>query len=190
MNAPATPFRFVKGAVTRVVQAAWATGMTPGSKAEKQMKSLLRTGSAGSLNLYITGLGTSGGGQLFGWATFPKDYAKSPLMDGVVIDRRSMPGQPGAYSNYDGGDTATHETGHWLGLYHTFQGGCGGGDQVADTSPEATPASGCPEGRDTCTAPLHDPIHNFMDYSDDDCMELFTTGQVDRMSGQWTAYRG
>lgn len=190
--AASTPFTFRLVSTDRTVDAKLATNVTPGSQAEKKIKAG-RSGNASTLNIWITGLGASAkgknGGQLFGWATFPSDYAKNPAMDGLTIDRRTMEGAPGAFADFSEGDTATHEIGHWLGLYHTFQGGCTGGDEVADTAAEASPASGCPTGRDTCTAPEADPIHNFMDYSNDPCLTQFTQGQADRMAVQWATYR-
>jgi hypothetical protein len=179
-----TSFRFVRAGVTRTQNDTWyAAG--PGSTAQTQMKNALHTGTADDLNFY-----TNSGGGYLGWATFPNEYAGAPSQDGVVCYWASLPGSN--YVPYNEGDTGTHETGHWLGLYHTFQGGClGSGDGVADTPAERAATYGCPtKAQDTCkqNAGL-DPYENFMDYTDDPCMYKFSLGQSDRMDTMWSTYR-
>ena len=187
-GSPDTPFRFVQAAdTTYTVDAGWAS-LVPGSKEERAAKAALRQGDAATLNVYVAPIG----GGLLGYATFPQSAKGGQLSrDGVVVLDESLPG--GAAAPYDEGDTATHEVGHWLGLFHTFQGGCTGpGDHVTDTPAEAAPAFQCEAdaGRDSCPQqPGTDPLSNFMDYTEDFCMDRFSAGQVARMSNAWEAYR-
>ena len=127
-------------------------------------------------------------GNILGYAYLPWSYPEDNWHHGVVVLYSSLPG--GTAEPYNLGDTGTHEVGHYLGLDHTFQGGCNApGDSVADTPFEASPAFGCPTGRDTCASPGLDPIENFMDYTDDACMDTFTNGQSARMVEIVSAYK-
>jgi hypothetical protein len=178
-----TGFVFELVDVDRTDNAAWFnTG--PGSKPERDMKKALRQGGANALNVYSTS-----GEAFLGWATFPSSFKTKAYYDGIVIDYRSMPGGPYG-SNFSLGFTLSHEAGHWLGLYHTFQGGCNNkGDYVPDTPSMKVPTSGCPPNKDTCKQPGLDPIHNYMDYSFDSCYTEFTEGQSARMHQQYEFFR-
>ncbi|RFU75091.1 metalloprotease, partial [Trichoderma arundinaceum] len=153
----------------------------------KRMWHTLRKGGYNELNLwFIPTLGN------YGFCTLPassEDVAYAFYEDGCTIRSDTVPG--GRAKEYNLGKTVTHEVGHWFGLLHTFEGGCEGeGDYVDDTPAQASPSSGCPEGRDSCPdKPGLDPIHNFMDYSYDACYKEFTPGQVDRMRKVWSGYR-
>jgi hypothetical protein len=178
-----TPFIYQLTGVTRTTNAAWYA-MQPGSTAESQAKNALRVGGPQTLNLYSANPSSG----LLGWATFPSDYARAPTMDGVVVLFSSLPG--GTATPYIEGDTATHEVGHWMGRYHTFQGGCRRlNDRVSDTPAESAAAYGCPVARDSCSAAGLDPITNFMDYADDSCMLEFSLGQRTRMDSLHQQYR-
>src|SRR5690606_14144525 len=149
------------------------------------MKQALAVTPETHLNFYTC----SPSGGILGFAVFPWSFPEDHYQHGVVVLDQSLPG--GSAFPYNQGDTGTHEVGHYLGLYHPFQGGCGGGDtppgcetggdQVCATAAEASPAFGCPAGRNTCGTGGPDPIYNFMDYTDDSCMDEFTAGQSARM---------
>jgi hypothetical protein len=193
-------FRFEMAASTRdnpnpdyTDNAAWFSDATITD--EIAYKTALKEGTGDDLNIYTT----SGAGFL-GYAYYPTIVGSgSDVLDGVVLAYGTLPDafQPGISDIpgfvYNLGDTGTHEVGHYLGLAHTFDGKCSTtNDGVADTPAEKSPDFFCTVGRDTCTdsgAVLLDPIHNFMDYSDDVCIIEFTPGQAERMSIQWSLYR-
>ncbi|RVX47906.1 pregnancy-associated plasma protein-A [Nonomuraea polychroma] len=161
-----------------------ATWFTDPVGHEQPMKNALHKGGAETLNLYIAQLSE----LMLGFASYPYWYAGAPLLDGVVIDWRSLPG--GAMTNYNRGFTGVHEIGHWLGLFHTFENGCRQpGDGIDDTPAEAKPTEACPAHKDTCPQAGPDPTRNFMDYAHDRCMAEFTQGQARRMHEIWAAYR-
>ncbi|MCA6365388.1 MAG: T9SS type A sorting domain-containing protein [Bacteroidetes bacterium] len=139
------------------------------------------------LNIWVCDLG----GGILGYAQFPGGPAAT---DGVVLDYRYT-GKTGASAPYNKGRTATHEVGHWLGLYHIWGddgGACSGSDQVSDTPNQGGENYGCfnvgQSVTDNCTATAPGVMWlNYMDYTDDACMYMFTTGQKTRM---WSVLNG
>lgn len=125
-------------------------------------------------------------GTVLGYAQFPGFGGATT--DGVVV-RADYIGSIGtAQSTGNVGRVLTHEAGHWLGLSHTFQGGCTGGfpfgEGVDDTSPTAEPNFGCPITRNSCNndnPDLLDQVENYMDYSNGSCQNMFSEGQKDVM---------
>lgn len=148
----------------------------------KDLRMSLHQGNCSDLNIFS---GRMGG--FLGYATFPFDCEDDPLLDGVVINFVSLP--EADVSPFNEGDTLVHEVGHWLGLYHTFQGGCLDRDYVIDTAAQSSPTFGCPIRKKSC-GDFDDNIHNFMDFSDDCCMYRFTNGQIERMILHAGLYRG
>jgi hypothetical protein len=133
------------------------------------------------LNIY-----TNNAGGNLGYAFIPSGGGVVGNNFDRVVVLHSTVGRPAPYgSPYHLGRSATHEVGPYLGLYHTFQGGCtspsgcfNNGDLICDTNPEASP-NFSPCTRTTCGSP--DPTRNYMDYSDDVCMNNFTPNQAFRM---------
>jgi hypothetical protein len=134
------------------------------------------------LNFWVCDLGSS----LLGYAQFPGGNAAT---DGVVCNYNTVGSMllPGTNTGYDLGRTATHEVGHWLNLFHIWGDdgtSCTGSDQVGDTPNQAGSSAGCPTYplTDACaTASPGVMFMNYMDYVQDNCMQMFTTGQGARM---------
>ena len=186
-----TPFRFVLAGVDRTTNASWYS-VAQSSANETAMKSALRRGGAETLNIYLCAPAGTYGATL-GWSSWPVEYASKANMDGLVILNSTVPG--GSKAPYNLGKTIVHESGHWLGLYHTFQGGCSTrNDFVDDTPAERTAHYGIfPPQPDSCTysyTPGKDPVDNFMDYGDDAYIVRFTPGQAAAMDSNAAVYRG
>ncbi|GLB38226.1 putative pregnancy-associated plasma protein-A [Lyophyllum shimeji] len=172
---------------TRIISPDWFKRIQQANSPDANtMKTIFRKGGANALNVFTVAFP---GSSLLGYSTFPWSYRNQPQIDGIVLRYSSLPG--GSAVNHDLGRTLTHEAGHCLGLYHTFQGGCTGeGDLVDDTPAVSVPNFGCPIGRDSCPGDGVDLINNFMDYTDDSCKTGFTTGQIARMQAAGQIYRG
>ncbi|KAJ0332567.1 hypothetical protein COL922a_011285 [Colletotrichum nupharicola] len=194
---------FVEAGADWTVNSDWAA-----DRAEVAMKTALRKGTYADVNVYFVA-----SSPYLGYARFPQTITPGSAdfnLDGVVVLSTTVPG--GSYEEYSLGHTATHEIGHWLGLFHTFQGNAcsGDGDSVDDTPyeaevniPSATRQSerssanksqqesyGCQIGRDTCpNSAGTDSVTNYMNYSDDECFTGFSNGQQSRIYSYWDTYR-
>jgi Pregnancy-associated plasma protein-A len=180
----ATIFRFKIKSIDYTANTDWYDWSLGGDTDDVEAKTALHRGGPGELNLYIAGLEDT-----LGYATFPYDNAGA--LDGVVIYSETLPG--GGQDLYNLGDRLVHEVGHWLGLFHTFENGClRPGDGVLDTpyQHDGDNIISCNESEDSCPAPGRDPVHNFMSYGDDLCMDRFSRGQSVRMLLAWFVFRG
>ncbi|VUC31366.1 unnamed protein product [Clonostachys rosea] len=167
---------------SKTVNSAWSQ-----DRNELTMKRALRQGSYAALNFYFLDYLSGYLGYCY-YPTTASTGSTAFYTDGCSILATTVPG--GSAAPYNLGKTATHEAGHWFGLIHTFEDGCNVGDEVDDTPAQASASSGCPIGRDSCpNDPGLDPIHNYMDYSDDACYEEFTPGQIARAESMWARYR-
>lgn len=141
-------------------------------------------------NRYLNIYTNSGGGALGYVPNLPQGGIAGSNSDRVVVLYSTF-GRNAPYNPYHLGRTTTHEVGHYLGLDHTFAGGCSNGytsgDLINDTNPESSPTFGCPGSRSSCGLPA--PFHNYMDYSDDICMNQFTPEQANRMRCTLEHYR-
>lgn len=167
---------------------AWFTDPGSGSN---DMKQALAWDTKHYFNIY-----TNDAGGALGYATFPQQSAGT-INDGVVLLWTSVGRNSPQGGIYDLGRTATHEVGHYLGLFHTFQGGCGStsspystGDKVADTQSHSSPNFDCEEDDvpSTCGGG-NNPIRNYMNYTPDACMNRFSAEQTNRLRCSMIHYR-
>jgi uncharacterized protein (TIGR03382 family) len=154
------------------------------------MRTALRWDTRRYLNIY-----TNNPEGLLGYASFPQSSAGTAT-DGVVLNYTTVGRNAPMGGHYDQGRTATHEVGHYLGLYHTFQSGCGTstapyttGDLISDTVAHASEQYICTPAASTCAGGGQTPINNYMNYTTDICMTKFTAEQVNRMRCSLVNYR-
>jgi Pregnancy-associated plasma protein-A len=133
------------------------------------------TSPSTTLNLWVCNIG----GGILGYAQFP---GGSLATDGVVIGPQYFGNTGYVSAPYDKGRTSTHEVGHWLNLRHIWGDASCGNDQVADTPTQQTSNFGCPAfPHVTCSnGPNGDMFMNYMDYTNDLCMYMFSAGQKTR----------
>lgn len=150
---------------------------------ELSLKSTYNTGTSHKLNVYVVDIANGVGG----YATFPNQYDENSYIHGVVLHYTLFSGSP--YPN-NLGRVLIHEVGHYLGLYHTFQGGRSDHDQCADTPAYLMNTGKPPANTDTCISkPGYDPVHNHMNYTLDEWRYEFTHDQNERMVALTSLYK-
>lgn len=164
-------FQFTVKAVDHTINSRWASDLD-----ELAMKKKLRTGDYRTLNLYFLPKMSANGYCYF--PTTVTSGSDSFYRDGCTI-------RSDVYAN---GQTTTHEVGHWLGLFHTFQNGCDPVNDMVEDTPALINNWSCNQDDDTCPEmPGKDPVTNFMSYGT--CRSEFTAGQTVRMKSMYNKFR-
>ena len=166
--------RFVLDHIVRKSTSKTSWGTNDGMK--KSAQGITPSSPTTKLNLWVCNLG----GGILGYAQFP---GGSSATDGVVIDDNALGRTGTAAAPFNKGRTATHEVGHWLNLRHIWGDANCGNDLVGDTPLHNAANFGCPAAghKSTCTGKPVEMTMNYMDYTDDACMYMFSVGQKTRM---------
>lgn len=171
--------RFVKDAVNRKknTKKSWGTDDAMKSSSTGGINA---TSPTTKLNIWIVNKMISDGNTVLGYAQFP---GGSSSTDGVVLGYKYTGRTGTATSPFNKGRTATHEVGHWMNLRHIWGDATCGSDYVNDTPLHNTANTGCPSAghKSTCSGSPVEMTMNYMDYSDDACMYMFSAGQKTRM---------
>jgi len=172
--------RFVLDAVNRrsTTKTSWSTN----DAMKKSAQGIAPTSPTTKLNIWVCNMG----GGILGYAQFPGGNSAT---DGVVLDDNATGRTGTAAAPFNKGRTATHEVGHWMNLRHIWGDATCGNDLVGDTPLHNTANYGCPAAghKSTCTGTPVEMTMNYMDYTDDACMYMFSTGQKTRMLAVFAA---
>lgn len=166
--------RFVLDQVKRrsTTKTSWSTN----DAMKKSAQGIAPTSPTTKLNIWVCNMG----GGILGYAQFPGGNSAT---DGVVLDDNATGRTGTAAAPFNKGRTATHEVGHWMNLRHIWGDATCGNDQVGDTPTHNTANYGCPSAGhlSTCSGTPVEMTMNYMDYTDDACMYMFSLGQKSRM---------